>query len=121
MKQYQKYILIIIIAFALFVPMTQMNLNLFGVQTLEGGISIAEKPEFKRENYWNLTWQEDFSKYVNDNFGFRTWYVRLINQIRYSFFNHTKAPGVVIGKNGELFIESYIDDYIGKITLEDQK
>ena len=114
MKQYQKYILIIIIAFALFVPMTQMNLNLFGVQTLEGGISIAEKPEFKRENYWNLTWQEDFSKYVNDNFGFRTWYVRLINQIRYSFFNHTKAPGVVIGKNGELFIESYIDDYIGK-------
>lgn len=102
------------IAIALYMPMAEMKLKLFDKQTLEGGITLAEKPAFNNEKYWDLSWQEDFSKYVNDNFGFRTWYVRLINQIRYSFFDHTKAPGVVIGKNGELFIESYIDDYIGR-------
>lgn len=114
MNRFLKYILVIITGIALFVPITQMKLKLFEKQTLEGGINIATKPEFKQENYWDLSWQENFSKYVNDNFGFRTLYVRLINQIRYSLWNYTKAPGVVIGKDGELFIESYIDDYIGK-------
>lgn len=114
MKQFPKYSLAVFIALVLFIPMTQMKLELFEKQTLEGGISIAEKPEFNKEAYWDLSWQENFGRYVNDNFGFRTWYVRLINQIRYSFFRHTKAPGVVVGKKGELFIESYIDDYIGR-------
>ncbi len=114
MKRFPKYSLVLFIALVLFIPLTQMKLELFGTQTLEGGITVAEKPEFKKEAYWDLSWQENMNKYINDNFGFRTWCVRLINQIRYSFFNHTKAPGVVVGKNGELFIESYIDDYIGK-------
>lgn len=114
MKQFPKYSLVIFIALVLFIPMAQMKLELFGRQTLEGGITIAEKPEFKKDAYWDLSWQENVGKYVNDNFGFRTWCVRLINQIRYSFFSHTTAPGVVIGKKGELFIESYIDDYIGR-------
>lgn len=114
MKQFPKYILVIITALALFVPLVQMKLKLYNEQKLEGGISITEKPEFNKETYWNLNWQEEFGKYVNDNFGFRTWYVKLINQVRYSIFNYSKAPGVVVGKDGELFIESYIDDYIGK-------
>jgi hypothetical protein len=114
MKQFPKYILLIIIALALFVPLVQMKLKIDDHQKLEGGISIASKPEFKKETYWNLNWQDEFGKYVNDNFGFRTWYVKLINQVRYSIFNYSKAPGVVVGRDGELFIESYIDDYIGK-------
>ena len=114
MSRFYKHILISIIALALYVPMAEMKLTLFDPQTLEGGITVAERPSFEKEKYWDLSWQDGISKYVNDNFGFRTWYVRLINQIRYSFFSHTKAPGVVIGKNGELFIESYIDDYIGR-------
>lgn len=114
MKSFPKYILVIIIGLALFAPITLMKLDVFEKQTLEGGITLAEKPEFKKDKYWDLSWQEEFGKYINDNFGCRTWYVQLINQIRYSFFSHTKAPGVVIGKDGELFIESYIDDYIGR-------
>jgi hypothetical protein len=121
MKPFPKYSLVILIALVLFIPMAQMKLELFDKQTLEGGITIAEKPEFKKDTYWDLSWQEDFGKYVNDNFGFRTWCVKLINQIRYSFFNHTKAPGVVVGKKGELFIESYIDDYIGRNYIGQSK
>ena len=72
MKQFPKYILVIIIALALFVPLVQMKLKLYDEQKLEGGISITEKPEFNEETYWSLNWQEEFGKYVNDNFGFRT-------------------------------------------------
>lgn len=121
MKELPKYSLVVLIALVLFIPMAQMKLELFNKQTLEGGITVAEKPEFKKEAYWDLSWQENFNKYINDNFGFRTWCVRLINQIRYSFFSHTTAPGVVVGKKGELFIESYIDDYIGRNYIGQSK
>ena len=109
-----KYCLIVFIAGALFVPLIQFKLDVFETKALEGGITVAPKPEFKKEDYWNLKWQDDYNKYINDNFGFRSVFVRLINQIRFSLFHTSKAPGVVVGKNNELFIESYIDDYIGR-------
>lgn len=114
MSERIKYILAVLIAAVLFIPMFQLKTELFDTKPLEGDITIASKPEFNKENYWDLKYQEDYNKYLNDNFGFRSWYVRLINQLRFSLFNSTKAPGVVVGKEGELFIESYIDDYIGR-------
>lgn len=97
-----------------FTPMLQLQLNLFETKPLEGDITISPKPELKKEDYWSIKWQEDYTKYINDNFGFRSSLIRLLNQIRFSVFNSTSVPGVVIGKEGELFIESYIDDYIGR-------
>ena len=47
MKQFPKYFLAVIIALVLFVPMVQMKLKLKDHQTLEGGITISQKPEFK--------------------------------------------------------------------------
>lgn len=109
-----KYILAVCIAVLLFIPAFQFKTELFKCEPLSGGITVSEKPELTKESYWDLSWQENYNKYINDNFGFRPWFVRLINQINFSLFNTTNAPGVVIGKNGELFIESYIDDYIGR-------
>ena len=116
-----KYILVSFIAFLLFIPMLQFSFDVFESKPLQGDISIATKPEFKKEDYWELKWQENYTKYINDNFGFRPSYVRLINQIRFSVFNSTRAPGVVIGKEGELFIESYINDYIGRSYIGRRK
>ncbi len=109
-----KHSLIIITALALFVPIVQFKFEVFDIKPLEGDLTVAKQPEFKQEDYWTLKWQDDYNKYLNDNFGFRSWFVRLNNQLLFSFFNSTKAPGVVIGKNGELFIESYINDHIGR-------
>ena len=109
-----KHILILMIALVLFVPIIQFTFEPFEIKPLDGDITIAKKPEFNKDNYWELKWQEDYNRYINDNFGFRSWFVRLNNQLKFSIFNTTKAPGVVIGKNGELFIESYIDDHIGR-------
>jgi hypothetical protein len=122
-----KYILGFVIAISLLLPILQSNFEIFEIEPLEG-ITIAEKPKFKKENYWDLSWQEKYTTYLNDNFGLRAWLIRFYNQGQFELFNATKAPGVVIGKQGELFIESYIDDYIGrnfighsKITAQVQK
>lgn len=109
-----KYILGILIALATLLPMVQGTYHFFDEQPLEGGITLANKPELKKEDYWSLGYQENYNKYLNDNFGFRPWLVRLYNQVQFSIYNSSKAPGVVVGKNQELFIESYIDDYIGR-------
>lgn len=116
-----KYYLVTLIAVVLLSSMLQFKMEIFQTEPLQGDISIAKKPEFKKEDYWNLKWQEDYNKYLNDNFGFREWFVRLINQVRYSFFNCTTAPGVVIGKENELFIESYINDFIGRSFIGKSK
>lgn len=121
MAQRYKYFLVALIAVILFIPLLQFKLEVFETEPLQGDITIAQKPEFKKEDYWELKWQENYNQYLNDNFGFRAWFVRLVNQVRYSLFNTTKAPGVVIGKEGELFIESYIDDYIGKNFIGTKK
>lgn len=115
-----KYILGFIIAIALLLPMLQSNFGFFEEEPLEG-ITIAQKPEFKKANYWSSNWQENYTAYLNDNFGFRPWLMRFYNQVQFDVFKTTKAPGVVIGKNGELFIESYIDDHIGKNFLGSSK
>ena len=122
-----KYILGFIIGIALLLPILQSNFELFEIEPLDG-ITIAEKPKFKKENYWDLSWQEKYTTYLNDNFGLRSLLIRIYNQGQFELFKTTKAPGVVIGKQGELFIESYIDDYIGrnfighsKITTQVQK
>src|ERR1700741_3952677 len=65
------------------------------------------------KGFFDGSFQEGMNTYLNDHTGFRPWLVRLINEIRYKFFYLTKAPGVVIGKNGQLFIESYINNFIG--------
>lgn len=108
-----KYILGFVIAISLLLPILQSNFEIFEIEPLEG-ITIAEKPKFKKESYWDLSWQEKYTTYLNDNFGLRSWLIRFYNQGQFELFNTTKAPGVVIGKQGELFIESYIDDYIGR-------
>ncbi len=94
--------------------MLQFKFTFFDEEKLEATTTETEKPQFKKEDYFNLTWQQKYNNYLNDNFGFRTQFVRAYNQVLYSLFNTTKAPGVVVGKEDELFIESYINEYIGR-------
>lgn len=115
-----KYVLGFIIGIALLLPILQSNFEIFELEPLEG-LTIAEKPKFKKESYWDLSWQEKYTTYLNDNFGLRPWLIRFYNQGQFELFNATKAPGVIIGKQGELFIESYIDDYIGRNFIGNSK
>lgn len=61
----------------------------------------------------DATYQDSLNKYIDENLGFRPWIIRLYNQLKWSVFHTTKSPGVVVGKDGYLYIESYINDYTG--------
>lgn len=87
------------------------------INSLYGDTITVTQPVLSKEGYFNSRWQEDMSKYLNRNFGLRPFYVKLYNQLRYSCFNKASAPGIVIGKNGDLIIEDYINEYTGKNFL----
>ena len=46
-------------------------------------------------------------------FGFRSTFIRLHNQLKYWIYNEFSANGVVIGKDRYMYEESYIKTYYG--------
>jgi len=109
----QKRGLFIFIVILLFIPMLQQNLNLFPKNTLRGSFELAKKPELSTQNWIEGEFQSKSQSYLNDHLGFRPFFVRIYNQIHYSFYNIAKANGVIVGKSNFLYEENYIKAHLG--------
>jgi hypothetical protein len=104
-------------------PLLQFSFHFANEKGLKGAITEIEKPGFSISKLQNVKFQEEYEKYFNEKFGFRSSFVRLNNQLKYWFFQNVQANGVVIGKEGYLYEYNYIKsyyglDYIGKEKLE---
>lgn len=66
------------------------------------------------DDWYHFRFQPELNKYVEQNFGFRTFFVRLYNQMDYSLFRQAHGSGVVLGKEGYLYEQWFIDSYFGK-------
>lgn len=109
----------------LFIPCIQHSLHLVGEKSLRGAVNYAPDISFEKKEWFQGKYQEEKEKYLNDGFGFRSFFVRLNNQIRYSLFNKANANGVIIGKENYLYEENYIkayygQDFIGKEKIEER-
>jgi hypothetical protein len=60
------------------------------------------------------SYQKTTEEYLNENFGFRSLFVRVNNQIRFSLFNKLSNKSVVMGKDNFLFENAYVSSYTGK-------
>jgi len=113
-----KKILLLLIAFLLFMPLLQKSFNWFAEKKLFGAIEIQTKPVFSSKSYFEGTWQETYNKYINDNFGFRNLLVLINNQIDFNIFNKINANGVINGKENYLFETAYINAYTGRTNTK---
>jgi hypothetical protein len=109
----------------LLLPMLQASLTIFKLEPLKGAIETFEKPDFTFETWKTGEFQKNYEKYLDNNFGFRSTFIRINNQQAYSFFNEAKANGVIIGKENYLFEKNYLKaylgtDYIGEKAIESQ-
>lgn len=117
-----KYILFSIILGFLFIHIFQQITDSVYVRGLKGDIILKEKPVFSWNSWYSEEYQKKTEGYLNEQFGFRNWYVRLNNQYKYWMFNNAMAKGVVVGKSGELYEKGYImtyygHDYLGYYTI----
>lgn len=120
-----KQSILISIVLCLFIPLIQTIHPFIEFQPLKGSFALTEKPDSIQDNWFSGEYQLQYEKYFNENFGFRSFLVRLNNQIAYTLFNVAKANGVIIGKENYLYEENYIkayygEDYIGQEKIQEQ-
>ncbi|MEQ8623739.1 MAG: hypothetical protein RJQ00_08010 [Vicingaceae bacterium] len=107
-------ILLTIIVLSFFILMLQQFTHFSKVRKLKGAIVFAEQPEFSLDSWFSGAYQDSLSLYINENFGFRSFFVRLNNQLFLNLYKHAKANGVVVGKDDYLYEKNYIDAYYGR-------
>lgn len=98
----------------LVVPALQYFVEPIELEPLKGAITDPVKSDFTLKKWFSGAYQEQEEKYLNESFGFRALFVRINNQLTFNIFKKAKAKGVIIGKNGYLFEEHYIESYYGE-------
>lgn len=80
------------------------------------------KDTFTVAKWFDGSWQEHTTAYMEENLGFRSFFVRFKNQIEYQFFNRT-IDWIIIGKDKHVHDEAYVKEYLGafKIPFEDAR
>ena len=117
-----KKILFILMLVLITLPFLQFYFNIIDIRELAGEVgNNNQKPQITTDNWFNNVYQDSIDEFFNKNIGFRPWFIKMINQIDYSLFNTTQAPGVVVGKEGNLFVESYIIGYLGQNFIGEEK
>jgi hypothetical protein len=104
------------------VPLVQMRFHFIQYPPLKGDAKPAVDSAFTFDGWFSGAYQITKEQYLNEAFGFRDLFVRLNNQIAFSFFNTAKANGVIVGKKNYLFEINYIkayygDDFIGTDSI----
>jgi len=102
-------------------PLIQQKTQFIEIKPLKGSYSKVDKPILSLKNWLEGEYQTQQEKYLNENFGFRSLSIRLINQLKYIFYNTANANGVEIGKEGYLFELGYIRDYMGYSFIGQEK
>lgn len=125
MKSKTTYLKIGLIILAAAVPLSfwaQQYFKFIEIKPLEGAAVYAQPDSLSVSRWFEASYQEKTNGYLNENFGFRNWFVRGHNQLMYSLFEQTNTNGVVVGKNGYLFEDWYIQtekgqDFIGNDSV----
>lgn len=99
---------------ALCAIMLQGLTHMVKVKPLEGVVAKERVIQPRFSTYLDGSYQTYLTRQAKGNTGFREFFIRNYNQIRHSCFGITTNTNVVVGKNGELFTQMYIDEMIGK-------
>lgn len=97
----------------LFIPLKRNVFSFIKEKPLNGNYELVEKPEVGISEWFKGDYQGEFNNYFENNFGFRNFFVRVNNQIKYNLFKTTTAKDVEIGKENYLYEGGYIRDYMG--------
>jgi hypothetical protein len=103
------FVFCLILATPFIFSFTELNSKI----NLKGTVELAEKPVLKKAEWLSGNFQAKYEKYMNDNIGFRPFFVRIRNQVLFSLFNKMSAVYVIRGKENHLYETNYIRAYNG--------
>lgn len=91
------------------------------IRPLKGSYVSVKDTAFSVEGWLTGRYQEVKNKYFAQNYGFRNYFVRLNNQLRYDLFSLTNIHNVIVGKEGFMYETEYIDAYYGNDFIGTEK
>lgn len=94
-------------------PLFQTLFSFVELRKLNGAVSYSPDDSLSYETWFKGTYSGNKEKYINEQFGFRNFFVRFRNQIYFSLLKVPTANGVIIGKDNFLYEEKYIASYTG--------
>jgi len=97
----------------LLLPLIQHATGFVHVRKLRGAVTQAEVPVLTVPGWFEGTWQDSLETAMNDRFGFRNLFIRINNQVAFTFYRKALASGVVIGKDNYMYELNYIKAYNG--------
>src|ERR1044072_6634433 len=109
-----KKLLLAIILVMLLLPLLQQHLKFYTPEKLHGAIVPAPEAWFSIAGWFSGNYQETYSAWFNENFGFREDMVRVHNQDAYNLYGEAKANGVVSGKENYLYELNYLKTHTGQ-------
>lgn len=115
-----KHILVGIVGALLFLPLAQDGIRMMPEAKLQGFYQLAPKPEvgaFTWNHWFQGEFQEQFASRMEDHIGLRNYFVRIRNDYDYRLFRIPHARGFIQGKEGYLFEEDYILEYLGRYFI----
>ena len=122
MQKILKWILFGLILASMAFVHVQYHFKPFSLEPLHGDVRQTDKPVFAFKYWFPGYYQDQAERYVNDTFGFRSTFIRINNQILFSWFRTARARGVIIGRDNYLCEENYLkawdgEDFIGKDSI----
>lgn len=82
--------------------------------TLYGSYTEAKDTLLSSSTWFSADYQKMKEKFLNENFGFREFFVKLDNEITFSVYKDLKLLDVFRGKNGYFFNSSFFHTYSGR-------
>lgn len=120
MPNKKQYITLSLIFIAIIgIPAIQTLIRILPEMRLNGKVYDQPLPKLTWNDWYHFRYQPDLNRYVEQNFGFRTSFIRLYNQIEYSLFRQAHGSGVIAGKKGYLFESWFISAHYGKDYIGD--
>jgi SGNH hydrolase-like domain, acetyltransferase AlgX len=114
MEEKRKSSVYLLVLLLLMAPLAQTVFRYFNEWPLVGLNEVVKKPTLTATTWFDGSFQDSTNRYVNQTFGFRTWFVRFNNQIGYSLFHKSRANGVTIAPDGSLTDKAHSAAWTGE-------
>lgn len=107
---------IILIVLFMMIILSSILFKIIGVIPeieLKGATAKVDKPVLTLQGYMEGSYQASYDDWFSQQFPERSYLVRNYSDVLYSLFKKSPTRQVVIGKEGQLFERSYIEEYLG--------
>lgn len=114
MAKVTKHILFVVLFGILFTSLLQQNVLHIECGVLNGYYPEAPDSPFTVRKWFNGSFQEEETNYMNDHVGLRPFFIRVNSQIDYTLFHQLDYGGTKMGSNNCLYFYDYIEAYFGR-------